>query len=60
MLAVLARELDKCVIDQPAKNGPLLTEYLAGGQSERFLMLVRKYRLDLEQLERSLADDSGA
>ena len=33
----------------PAKNGPLLTEYLAGGASERFLALAEKHRLDLEQ-----------
>ncbi len=33
----------------PLKNGPLVTEYLALGPSERFLSLARKYRLDLEQ-----------
>ena len=33
----------------PRKNQPLLTEYLAGGPSARFLKLARKYRLDLEQ-----------
>jgi len=31
------------------KNRQLLTEYLAGGPSARFLKLAQKYRLDLEQ-----------
>lgn len=31
------------------KNRSLLTEYLAGGPSPRFLKLAEKYRLDLEQ-----------
>lgn len=33
----------------PAKNGPLLTEYLATGPSDRFFVLARKYAVDLEQ-----------
>jgi hypothetical protein len=33
----------------PLKNGPLVTEYLALGPSERFVALARKYKLDLEQ-----------
>jgi hypothetical protein len=33
----------------PAKNGPLLVEYLATGASDRFLDLAGKYHLDLEQ-----------
>ena len=33
----------------PAKNGPLLTEYLAGGASERFFELAKKYSVNLEQ-----------
>jgi len=33
----------------PRKNGPLLTEYLARGASERFLELVSAYAVDLEQ-----------
>ncbi len=32
----------------PAKNRTLLTEYLAGGASERFLRLANKYAVDLE------------
>lgn len=33
----------------PAKNGVLLTEYLARGPSERFVTLAAKYDVDLEQ-----------
>jgi hypothetical protein len=33
----------------PAKNRPLLTEYLANGASERFLKLASKYDIGLEQ-----------
>jgi hypothetical protein len=33
----------------PAKNRVILMEYFARGASERFLMLARKYRLDLGQ-----------
>ena len=33
----------------PAKNGPLIVEYLAQGASDRFLALARKYHLNLEQ-----------
>jgi hypothetical protein len=33
----------------PVKNGPLLTEYLASGASDRFLKLAAKYAVDLEQ-----------
>ena len=33
----------------PRKNRQLLTEYLASGPSARFLKLVQKYHLDLEQ-----------
>ena len=33
----------------PAKNRPLLVEYLASGASDRFLRLAGKYHLKLEQ-----------
>jgi hypothetical protein len=33
----------------PAKNGPLIVEYLAQGASDRFLQLAGKYSLNLEQ-----------
>jgi len=33
----------------PAKNAPLLTEYLASGPSERFIALAKSYGVDLEQ-----------
>ncbi len=33
----------------PAKNRPLLTEYLAHGASDRFLSLASKYAVDLER-----------
>jgi hypothetical protein len=33
----------------PKKNGPLLTQYLAAGPSQRFLKLAAKYQVDLEQ-----------
>jgi hypothetical protein len=33
----------------PAKNRPLIVEYLASGASERFLELAQAYQLDLEQ-----------
>jgi hypothetical protein len=33
----------------PAKNGPLITEYLASGASQRFFELATKYGVDLEQ-----------
>jgi hypothetical protein len=33
----------------PAKNGPLIVEYLAQGASERFLELAKHYHLKLEQ-----------
>ena len=33
----------------PAKNGPLLTEYLARGASDRFFELTKKYSVNLEQ-----------
>jgi len=32
----------------PAKNGPLLTEYLAKGASSRFLDLAKRYAVNLE------------
>ena len=34
----------------PAKNRPLLIEYLAAGPSQRFVQLARKYDVDLEAL----------
>jgi hypothetical protein len=46
MLAKVAELLDDWA---PGKNGPLLTEYLAKGASERFLKLATKYRVDLER-----------
>jgi hypothetical protein len=33
----------------PDKNRSLIIEYLAGGPSERFLTLARRYKVDLEQ-----------
>jgi len=33
----------------PAKNRPLLIEFLARGPSDRFVALAKKYALDLEQ-----------
>jgi len=33
----------------PHKNRALIVEYLAGGASERFLAMAKRYRLDLEQ-----------
>jgi hypothetical protein len=33
----------------PAKNLPLIVEYLAAGASDRFLKLADKYHLNLEQ-----------
>jgi hypothetical protein len=33
----------------PAKNRPLIVEYLARGASDRFLELAGKYHLDMEQ-----------
>lgn len=33
----------------PAKNGEIVTEYLAGGASPRFMELAARYQLDLEQ-----------
>jgi hypothetical protein len=43
--AVLVSKASKA----PAKNRPLLTEYLATGASERFMKLAAKYHVDLEQ-----------
>ena len=34
----------------PAKNRPVIVEYLAGGAGRRFLDLAHKYRLDLEKV----------
>ena len=50
---VLVADLEAILLSKalkaPAKNRPLIVEYLARGASERFLGLARKYRLDLEQ-----------
>ncbi len=52
-IRVLLAEPDAILLSKalkaPAKNRPLILEYLAAGPSERFLELTRKYRLDLEQ-----------
>lgn len=50
---VLLAEPDAVLVSKalkaPAKNTPLIVEYLAQGASERFLKLASKYSVDLEQ-----------
>jgi hypothetical protein len=53
LVRLLLAEPDAVLISKalkaPAKNRPLLTEYLAHGASDRFLRLASKYAVDLEQ-----------
>ena len=50
---VLLAEPDAVLVSKalkaPAKNKPLIVEYLAQGASERFLKLASKYSVNLEQ-----------
>jgi hypothetical protein len=49
LLAEAEAVLVSKALKAPVKNGPLLTEYLASGASDRFFELAQRYSLDLEQ-----------
>jgi hypothetical protein len=53
LVRVLVAEPEAVMVSKalkaPAKNGPLITEYIASGASSRFFDLATKYAVNLEQ-----------